>query len=113
MNQDPKLGHAVAAEDDIQIGEIIGERMEKLMEHDRKEMEKQNRLNNADPIDQATQKEIEEILRLNLFGGNFEVPEFFGSVTMLYIPAKVNGYNIQAFVDSGAQSTIISKRLAD
>jgi hypothetical protein len=47
------LGHAVAAEDDIQIGEIIGERMEKLMVHDRKEMEKQNRLNNADPNELA------------------------------------------------------------
>jgi Spy/CpxP family protein refolding chaperone len=72
LNQDPELGNAVAAEDDQKIREIIGARMKKQLEHKRKEMEKQKRLMNADPNDEAAQKEIEEEIRREMVNQNYE-----------------------------------------
>jgi hypothetical protein len=42
-----------------------------------------------------------------------EYPEALGRVLMLYVDTKINGHPIQAFCDSGAQSTIMSKKIAE
>eukprot|EP00820_Chromera_velia_P018815 Cvel_27738.t1-p1 / transcript=Cvel_27738.t1 / gene=Cvel_27738 / organism=Chromera_velia_CCMP2878 / gene_product=DNA damage-inducible protein 1, putative / transcript_product=DNA damage-inducible protein 1, putative / location=Cvel_scaffold3512:11743-15605(+) / protein_length=186 / sequence_SO=supercontig / SO=protein_coding / is_pseudo=false len=53
---------------------------------------------------QRIDKNYEEALELN--------PEAFARVVMLYIDTKVNGVPFKAFVDTGAQMTIISRAAA-
>ena len=76
------------------------------------------RMVEADPLDlEAQQKIAEEIQQTNI-NSNMETamefsPESFGQVTMLYINCLVNGQPVKAFVDSGAQMTIMSVACAD
>jgi len=40
-------------------------------------------------------------------------PEVFGQVFMLYINCRLNGCDVKAFVDSGAQVSVITRSLAE
>ncbi|CAF4370193.1 unnamed protein product, partial [Rotaria sp. Silwood2] len=71
-----------------------------------------------DLLDPRIQRRIEENINMENVLDNMEhayehAPEFFGNIVMLYINCKINGNPVKAFVDSGAQMTIMSKACAE
>lgn len=72
----------------------------------------------SDPDDPANQKRISELINLQEIEEQFHnaweyTPEVFTSVHMLYISMEINGHPVKAFVDTGAEMTIISTKLAE
>jgi len=72
----------------------------------------------SDPFSPEAQKAIEERIRRENLQENMESslehnPESWATVVMLYVPVRINSASVVAFVDSGAQRTIISAKCAE
>ncbi|XP_048417232.1 protein DDI1 homolog 2 isoform X2 [Stegostoma tigrinum] len=112
--RNPPLAEALLSGDLDKFTSVLREQQ---LERARREQER-IRLLNADPFDLEAQAKIEEDIRQQNIEENMtiameESPESFGQVAMLYINCKVNGMPVKAFVDSGAQMTIMSQACAE
>ncbi len=92
------------------FAKVLKEQYEARAERERQRL----RMMTADPFDMEAQKLIAQEIENKNIDQNMELameynPESFGTVIMLYINCKVNGHPIKAFVDSGAQATIMSQ----
>lgn len=70
-----------------------------------------------DPMNPELQRQLEHMIQQKNINDNLEQayemsPESFARVVMLYIPMEINNKQTVAFVDSGAQSTIMSYDMA-
>lgn len=110
----PRLAEAFLSGDKEVFAEVLNSQLAEKSERERKRIQ----MMNADPFDPEAQRLIAEEIRQDNVNSNMEAaieyhPESFGQVTMLYINCKVNGHPVRAFIDSGAQTTIMSQACAE
>ncbi|KAL4221508.1 cyanamide hydratase [Mactra antiquata] len=112
--RNPPLSDALESGNTEKFLEVYRRQREQRLEKEREKM----RLLQMDPFSSEAQQLIAEEIRLKNVESNMEsaiefVPESFGQVIMLYVDCKVNGHDVKAFVDSGAQMTIMSQACAE
>lgn len=113
-HNNPQLADALLSGDLERFTQVLREQQKEKSDRDRQRI----RMMNADPFDPETQRLIAEEIRQQNIDSNMEAameyhPESFGQVVMLYINCRVNGHPVKAFIDSGAQTTIMSQACAE
>ena len=117
LSADPELGEVLTTKDVSKVRMLM---MQRMMKHHKSifEKEKERREIFANPDTAENQQKIADMLQQeeidNLHNIAMEEnPESFAQVSMLYVPLEVNNVPLKAFVDSGAQMTIMSQECAE
>ncbi|KAF5002547.1 hypothetical protein FDECE_10611 [Fusarium decemcellulare] len=97
QRQHPEL--AAAVDNPARFAQIFHDSQDR---EQRERLERQREIErlNDDPFNVENQRKIEEMI-------------LFGRVHMLYVDVEVNGHQVKALVDSGAQATIMSPACAE
>jgi len=120
----PKLAEALRKDRSTAVSELrmfmmfnaTTSTMDKLTTQKKeKDMEQRLQLN---PMDEEANKYFGEKIREQQVMESYtnmmqNYPESMARVLMLYIEVEINGVSLQAFVDSGAQTSVISGRCAE
>ena len=114
---DPVFGAAIKAGDVGKLRALMMMRHLKNHEQGFKRHQEQMEIE-RDPDNPEHQRKIAEAIRMQNVQQNMELaidelPESFGRIHMLYVNITINDTHLKAFVDSGAQSTIMSAACAE
>ena len=115
--ENPPMADALRNPDPMAFVELIRRGDTTRRERDAERQQWLQRLE-QNPFDVEAQAKMEEMVRQQNVEQNYEAamehnPEVFGSVTMLYVESVVNGVPMKAFVDCGAQMTVMSVATAE
>jgi DNA damage-inducible protein 1 len=117
LDSDPEFGAAIRECDIVKVRTMMMKRQLKRHEQGFKRQQEQMQIE-RDPDNPEHQTKMLEAIRQENVQQNMnlaydELPESFGTIHMLYINVTINDTPIKAFVDSGAQSTIMSAACAE
>jgi DNA damage-inducible protein 1 len=118
FTDNPELAEAIVADDDKKVYEFVRRQTNKNESEYNRLHTEYYRLANADPNDAEAQKKIEKLIKQKNIYENYQyafehLPETLVPVHMLYIKLEINKTQIVALVDTGAQTTVVSKYKAE
>jgi len=117
LHQNPTFAQALLSEDTLLLSGYLQQLRTDFNNRVQREQYRRAQLN-ADPLNPEYQAQIFSEMKQENINQNYataveEMPEAFGRVVMLYVPMQIEGVHVTAFIDSGAQSTIMSKEYAE
>ena len=118
FTDNPELAEAIVADDDKKVYEFVRRQTNKNESEYNRLHAEYYRLANAAPNDAEAQKKIEKLIKQKNIYENYQyafehLPETLVPVHMLYIKLEINKTQIVALVDTGAQTTVVSKYKAE